>query len=107
MPQDEEIELASLQFEELLNKEQKEAFIYLLNNTVFCPSCSNICPDGVVGYKTVLTDADQVFMKGKCAKCGSGVTRVMLIEEDTGFKDRVKAIRNNQKRILIKKKDPN
>ncbi len=95
MPQDEEIELASLQFEKLLNKEQKEAFSYLLNNSVFCTSCSNICPEGVVDYKTVLTDADELLMKGKCAKCGSGVTRLMLIEEDAGFKDRVKAIRNN------------
>lgn len=95
MPQDEEIELVSLQLEELLNKEQKETFNYLLNKTVFCPSCSNICPDGVVDYKTVLTDDDELLMKGKCAKCGSGVTRLMLIEEDTGFNDRVKAIRNN------------
>ncbi len=95
MPQDEEIELASLQFEKLLNKEQKEAFNYFLNNTVFCPSCSNICPDGIVDYKTVLTDADELLMKGKCAKCGSGVTRLMLIEEDAGFKDRVKVVRSN------------
>ncbi|MDE5424352.1 hypothetical protein L3073_19240 [Ancylomarina sp. DW003] len=96
MPQDEEIELSGLQFENLLNKEQKEAFNYLLNHTVFCPSCSNICPDGVMDYKTVLTDADEVLMKGKCAKCGSGVTRLMLIEEDIAFADRVKAIRSNR-----------
>ncbi|RZT97410.1 hypothetical protein EV201_2080 [Ancylomarina subtilis] len=94
MPQDEEIELASQQFENLLNEEQKEAFNYLLNHTVFCPSCSNICPDGVVNVIPVLTDADEVLMKGKCAKCGSGVTRLMLLEEDAGFADRVKAIRN-------------
>jgi len=94
MPQDEEIELASMQFENLLNKEQKEAFNYLLENTVFCPNCSNICPQGVVDYITVLTDADEVLMKGKCAKCGSGVRRLMLIEEDAGFADRVKTIRN-------------
>jgi len=94
MPQDEEIELASLQFEILLNKEQKEAFNYLLNNTVFCPSCSRICPKGVVDFKTVLTDADEVLMKGKCAKCGSGVTRLMLFEEDEDFSNRVKEIRN-------------
>jgi formate hydrogenlyase subunit 6/NADH:ubiquinone oxidoreductase subunit I len=95
MPQDEEIELASLQFEKLLNEEQKEAFTYLLKHAVFCPSCSNICPQGVVNHITVLTDADELLMKGKCAKCGSGVTRLMLIEEDAGFADRVKAIRNN------------
>jgi ferredoxin len=95
MPQDEEIELASLQFEKLLNKEQKEAFNYLLNNTVFCTNCSSICPQGVIDHITVLTDADEVLMKGKCAKCGSGVTRLMLIEEDSGFAERVQAIRNN------------
>lgn len=95
MPQDEEIELASLQFDNLLNKDQKEAFNFLLNNTVFCPNCRSICPNGVVDHITVLTDADEVLMKGKCAKCGSGVTRLMLIEEDSGFADRVKAIRNN------------
>lgn len=94
MPQDEEIELASLQFESLFNKEQKEAFNYLLNNTVFCPSCSNVCPDGVRDYKTILTDANELLMKGKCVKCGSGVTRLMLIEEDAGFAQRVKAIRH-------------
>jgi len=94
MPQDEEIELASLQFESLLNKEQKEAFNYLLNNTVFCPNCSNVCPEGVRDYKTVLTDANELLMKGKCVKCGSGVTRLMLIEEDAAFADRVKDIRN-------------
>jgi len=94
MPQDEEIELASTQFENLLNIEQKEAFNYLLEHTVFCPNCSNICPQGVVDHITVLTDADEVLMKGKCAKCGSGVTRLMLFEEDAGFADRVKTIRN-------------
>lgn len=95
MPQDEEIELASGQFDNLLNKEQKDAFNYLLNHTVFCPNCSNICSQGVVDHIAVLTDADEVLMKGKCAKCGSGVTRLMLIEEDAGFADRVKAIRKN------------
>jgi len=94
MPQDEEIELASSQFDNLLNKNQKEAFNYLLNNTVFCPSCSHICPQGVVNHITVLTDADEILMKGKCAKCGSGVRRLMLIEEDASFNDRVKAIRD-------------
>ena len=94
MPQDEEIELTSSQFDNLLNKEQKEAFSYLLNNTVFCPSCSHICPEGVLNHITVLTDADELLMKGKCAKCGSGVRRLMLIEEDAGFADRVKEIRN-------------
>jgi len=95
MPQDEEIELGSLQFESLLNNGQREAFNYLLNNTVFCPNCSKICPEGVVDYITYLTDADEVLMKGKCGKCGSGVTRLMLLEEDAGFADRVKAIRDN------------
>ena len=95
MPQDEEIELAAEQFDNLLNKEQNEAFSYLLNHTVFCPNCSHICPQGVVDHITVLTDADEVLMKGKCAKCGSGVTRLMLIEEDAGYADRVKAIRNS------------
>ena len=95
MPQDEEIELAAEQFDNLLNKEQNEAFSYLLNHTVFCPNCSHICPQGVVDHITVLTDADEVLMKGKCAKCGSGVTRLMLIEEDAGYADRVKLIRNN------------
>ncbi|WP_372645620.1 hypothetical protein [Ancylomarina sp.] len=95
MPQNEEIELASTQFDNLLNNEQKEAFNYLLEHTVFCPNCRNICPQGVVDHITVLTDADEILMKGKCAKCGSGVTRLMLIEEDAGFKDRVKAIRNS------------
>ena len=94
MPQDDEIELMSEQFDNLLNKEQKEAFYYLLKHTVFCPNCSTICPQGVIDHITVLTDADEILIKGKCAKCGSGVTRLMLIEEDSGFKDRVKAIRN-------------
>lgn len=94
MPQDEEIELVSLQFENLLNKEQKEAFSYLLNHTVFCPNCSNICPQGVADHITVLTDADEVLMKGKCAKCGSGVTRLMLLDEDADFEKRVRMIRN-------------
>ena len=95
MPQDEDIELASLQFEKLLNKKQKEAFNYLLNHSVFCPNCTHICPQGVVNYITILTDSDELLIKGKCAECGSGVTRLMLIEEDTDFKDRVKTIRNN------------
>jgi ferredoxin len=94
MPQDEEIELASEQFDDLLNKDQKEAFNYLLKNTVFCTNCSHICPDGVVEYKTVLTDADELLMKGKCAKCGSGVTRLMLLDEDADFEKRVRIIRN-------------
>ena len=94
MLEEEEIELDSFQFDNLLNKEEKDAFNYLLKNTVFCPSCSEICPQGVVDYNIILTDANEILMKGKCGKCGSGVTRLMLIEEDAGFKDRVKDIRN-------------
>jgi len=94
MPQDEEIELASLQFENLLNNGQRESFNYLLNHTVFCPNCSRICPEGVVDYTTYLTDADEVLMKGKCGKCGSGVTKLMLLDEDADFEKRVRTIRN-------------
>lgn len=93
MLEEEEIELDSFQFDNLLNKEEKEAFNYLLEHTVFCSNCSEICSQGVVDYIIILTDANEILMKGKCAKCGSGVTRLMLIEEDAGFKDRVKAIR--------------
>lgn len=80
-----EIKINRLQLDQLLNDEQKYFFDKIIAENVFCRQCGGSCKAGITISVIILTDLNDVLVKGSCNTCNGKVARVMELGEDEKF----------------------
>ena len=85
MAQLKKMQINRFQLHLLVNDEEKEAFDYLADHGVFCSTCGEICPEGVLINKLYLNSFNDIVLEGNCKHCKGRVTRIMEFGEDRDF----------------------
>jgi hypothetical protein len=80
-----EMSLDLVQLNCLFNREEKDAYDFLLKNGVFCTRCNTICTEGVNVASVSLNWMNDIVVEGNCNVCGQSVTRIIEFGENQEF----------------------
>jgi hypothetical protein len=71
------IEINRFQLNVLLNSEQKEIFEFILNQNVYCTSCSGMCTNGIEVTNMFLNSLNDIMVNGTCNTCKGNVAKIL------------------------------
>ncbi len=77
--------IVPFQLDRLLNAQEKEVFHKVINDTLFCFRCMDVCREGLVNPSLRLDIWNNIVVDGRCAECGNMVYRVMEYGKDPFF----------------------
>ncbi|MFP4543509.1 MAG: hypothetical protein ACLFQU_04675 [Candidatus Kapaibacterium sp.] len=88
-----EYKLTRLQLYSMMNAEQKSFVDYILENNIICAHCKEPGSMGMNADEYLLTDMNDLLVKGTCKKCNGEVGRLMEFGEDQEFYNKAMKLR--------------
>ena len=69
----------------LLNEEKKKIYKDIVNQNVYCSTCSGLCEKGIEITDIHLDPLNDIRIQGICRVCRGKVSRIMEFGEDEAF----------------------
>lgn len=80
-----EIQINQFQLSRLLDEEQMGFYKEVLAKNVFCSHCGGVASKGIVVQELLLTDLNDIMVRGTCKICNGKVARILEFGEDKTF----------------------
>lgn len=93
-----EITINPFQLGVLLGKVEKHFYSVVIENYVYCAQCRGFANEGIDVEEIVLTDLNNIRVRGRCRKCNGEVARLFEYGENKDFYGKARRFRESAKK---------
>lgn len=94
-----EITLNQFQLAVLLDEEERHFYNVVIDNYVYCAQCKGFAKEGVEVEKICLNSVNDIWVQGRCRKCGGEVARLLEFGGKKEFDEKACRLRESIKTI--------
>lgn len=92
-----EIPVNRFQLAVLLDEEERHFYNVVIDNYVYCAQCRGFAKEGVEVERICLSGVNDIWVKGRCRKCGGEVARLLEFGGKKEFDERACRLRESIK----------